>query len=77
MFGWGIGMLLVVLGPFSRGEWEGWRMIAISMGAWFAVYTIMSWVTGFWGNVALNIGFALLFAIPLAATYSAFKRMHS
>jgi len=47
------------------------------MGAWFAVDTTLSAVTGFWGNVALNIGFALLFAVPLAATYSEFKRAHT
>ena len=77
MFGWGVGLLLVALGPFSRGAWEAWRTIAISMGAWFAVDTSLSAVTGFWGNVALNIGFALLFAVPLAATYSEFKRAHT
>ena len=77
MFGWGVGLLLVVLGPFARGEWEGWRTIALSMGAWFAVDITLSAVSGFWGNVALNIGFALLFAVPLAATYSAFRRSHT
>ena len=77
MFGWGVGMLLVVLGPFSRGEWEGWRTIAFSLGAWLAVDTTLSVITGFWGNVALNIGFALLFAVPLAATYSESRRSHA
>jgi hypothetical protein len=77
MFGWGVGLLLVVLGPFSRSEWEGWRTIAVSLASWFAVDTALSAVTGFWGNVALNVGFALLFAVPLAATYSDFKRAHT
>ena len=77
MFGWGVGLLLVVLGPFARGEWGGWLTIALSMSAWFAVDITLSAVTGFWGNVALNIGFALLFAVPLAATYSGFKRSHT
>jgi len=74
MVGWGVGLLLIVLGPFSRGEWEGWRMVAFSMGAWFVADTALSAVSGFWGNVALNLGFAFLFAVPLAATYSEFKR---
>ena len=77
MFGWGVGLLLIVVGPFSRGEWEAWRLVAISMGAWFAVDITLSAVSGFWGNVALNIGFALLFAVPLAATYSGFRRSHT
>ncbi len=73
MFGWAVALLLVVVGPFSRGEWEGWRTIALSLAAWFAVDTTLSLVSEFWANAALNVGFALLFAVPLAATYPRFR----
>jgi hypothetical protein len=49
-------------------------MVAFSIGAWFVVDITLSTVSGFWDNVAWNIGLALLFAVPIAATYSEFKR---
>jgi hypothetical protein len=77
MFGWAVALLLVVLGPFSRGDWEGWRTVTISLAAWFVVDTTLSLVSGFWTNAALNVGFALLFAVPLAATYTRFRQSHT
>ena len=77
MFGWGVGLLLVVLGPFSRGEGEGWRTIALSIGSWCVVGTALSPVSGFWGDAVLNTGFALLLAVPLAATYTESGRSHA
>ena len=29
MFGWGLTLLLVLMGPFRRGEKEGWNMFAL------------------------------------------------
>jgi hypothetical protein len=69
MFGWAVALLLIVLGPFARGDREGWRMLAASVTAWFVVDTAFSLWTGFWPNAVLNAGFAILFAIPLAMTY--------
>jgi hypothetical protein len=77
MTGWALALLLVVLGPFARGEWEAWRTIAASLVAWFVLDTALSLVTGFWPNVVLNLALALLFAVPLAATYKTFQRPHT
>jgi hypothetical protein len=72
MFGWAAALLLVVLGPFRRGAREGWTIIAVSVAAWFVPDTIFSLWTGFWPNAVLNLVFAALFAIPLAATRRSF-----
>lgn len=74
MFGWSLALLLVVVGPFARGEWEAWRTIAASLAAWFVLDTVLSLVAGFWPNAVLNTVLVLLFAVPLTATYSTFKR---
>jgi hypothetical protein len=73
MFGWGTVLLLVLYGPFRRGSREGWHMLAVSVAVWFVPDTLFSLWTGFWQNAVLNAALALLFAIPLAATYRAFK----
>ena len=72
MFGWGVLLLWVVLGPFKRGVAESWNMLAASLSAWFVPDTAFSLWSGFWQNALLNLGFAALFAIPLAATYRVF-----
>ncbi|RZU02138.1 hypothetical protein [Rivibacter subsaxonicus] len=76
MFGWGALMLLVVRGPFGRGEKDGWQMLAVSVAAWFVPDTTFSLWSGFWQNAVLNLGFALLFAAPLAATWRGFHGAH-
>jgi len=73
MFGWGILLLTTLLGPFRQTNREAWLMLAISIAAWFFPDTLLSLWTGFWQNAILNLGFAILFAVPLAATYSTFK----
>ena len=72
MFGWGMLLLWVVLGPFRRGAAESWPMLAVSLAAWFVPDTAFSLLSGFWQNAALNLGFVALFAVPLAATYRVF-----
>lgn len=72
MFGWGIALLLVVRGPFARGEREGWQIIVVSVSAWFVSDTAFSLWSGFWQNAVLNFVFIVLFAVPLAATYRVF-----
>jgi hypothetical protein len=69
MFGWGTALLFIVLGPLRRAPREGWQMLAISVTAWFVPDTAFSLWSGFWQNAVLNLVFAILFAVPLAATY--------
>ena len=74
MIGWGVSMMYTLLTQFRTGEWTGWVSIAIAMTLWFIPDTAMSILTGFWQNAVLNVGFILLFVIPLAATYKTFKK---
>ena len=73
MFGWGVSLLLVLLGPFQRASREGWLILSVSVAVWFIPDTLFSLWTGFWQNAVLNLVFGLLFAIPLVATYGVFK----
>lgn len=65
---WALLMLLVVSGPFRRGERYAWNWLALSFGGWFVVDTSFSLLSGFWENALFNCGFLLLFAPPLIAT---------
>ena len=76
MFGWGAALLLVLLGPLRRGSREGWTIFAVSLVAWFVPDTLFSLWTGFWQNATLNLLSALLFAIPLVATFKSCQRGH-
>lgn len=67
MFGWGVVLMFLALGPVRRGSKDAWHMFAISLTAWFIPDTAYSLLSGFWQNAVLNAGFALLFAIPLIA----------
>jgi hypothetical protein len=77
MFGWGMLLLYILLGSFRRGEAEGWRMMTLSVTAWFIPDTGYSLWSGFWQNAVLNLGFAIAFAIPLIATYKALNETRS
>lgn len=70
MVGWGTALILVVQGPFAAGTALGWRVIAVSVAAWFVPDTAYSLWPGFWQNAVLNLVFLLLFAVRLAATYN-------
>ena len=72
MIGWSVTLLVLVAGPFRRGERYAWWAVAGSMAAWFVPDTLYSLTSGFVGNAVLNVGFALLFAVPLAATFRDF-----
>ena len=74
MFGWGVALLKVIHGPFARGAIAGWRIVAVSVAAWFIPDTIFSLVSGFWQNALLNAAIAVTFALPLAATYRVFRK---
>jgi len=74
MLGWGLALWLVVRGPFARGAREAWTTMAVSVAAWFVPDTLFSLWSGFWQNAVLNLGFAVSFAVPLAATWRSFHR---
>ena len=65
MFGWGVVLMFLALGPVRRGSKDAWRMFVVSLVAWFIPDTAYSLLSGFWQNAVLNAGFALMFAIPL------------
>ncbi|MFZ5879676.1 MAG: hypothetical protein ACOY0R_09915 [Chloroflexota bacterium] len=69
MFGWGATMMLVLFSQFRPGNQTGWLTIAVPLAAWFIPDTLYSLWSGFWQNAVLNLAFAILFAIPLAATF--------
>ncbi len=69
MFGWGVALLFITLGPFKRMSSQAWQTLAVSMAAWFIPDTAYSLWSGFWQNGAFNLVFIILFAIPLAATH--------
>lgn len=77
MLGWGTTLFLMVLGPFRRGSREAWQTLLISIVAWFVPDTAFSLWSGFWPNALLNLLTAMLFVIPLAATYRAFHDAHA
>ena len=68
MFGWGLMLVAVVRRLLAQGSKLGWQLVAGSLFAWFVPDTAYSLISGYWQNAVLNIGFALLFAVPLAAT---------
>lgn len=74
MFGWMIPILFILQTAFREGKTWAWLAISLSIGLWFIIDTTWSAYMGFWGNVALNIGFFILYLIPLAATARSFLR---
>jgi len=74
MFGWGAALLFVLFGPFRSGSFHGWLTLCVSLSAWFVPDTAYSLWSGFWQNAVLNSAMAILFAIPLAATYRASRQ---
>ena len=61
--GWFVWTMATVVMP--RDPALARRTIAIAMGGWFALDSIGSWLGGAGGNVLLNVGFALLFLVPV------------
>lgn len=74
MIGWGSTLVLVVRKQFAKGSWLGWQIIAISVSAWFVPDSVYSIWSGFWHNAVLNVVFAVLFLVPLMATYRVCRR---
>lgn len=72
MIGWSVLLLAVVAIPFQRREAWAWWALALSVGVWYVIDTLFSIVTGYAANAVLNTVFAVVFVIPLAATFRAF-----
>jgi len=68
LVGWGTVMFLVTRDLLARGRRAGWRLLAVSLCAWFVPDTAYSLLSGFWPNALLNAGLLVLFVLPLAAT---------
>jgi hypothetical protein len=64
MLGWAALIGLVLRAQTADPRWP-LRAIALSVGLWFVVDTSWSLARGFPGNALLNLGFGLLFAVPL------------
>jgi hypothetical protein len=70
LFGWGVLFMYLALGPVRKGSKDAWSAFAVSLLAWFVPDTTYSLLSGFWQNALLNLGFAMLFAMPLLALRS-------
>lgn len=69
MVGWGASLFLTVRSLLASGSRLGWRIVTLSVAAWFIPDTAYSLWSGFWQNAVLNLVFLVLFAVPLAAVY--------
>lgn len=74
MVGWSIALFCAIRSFFSTQPRATWNLVAGSLAAWFVPDTGYSLASGYWQNAVLNLGFALLFAIPLWATRGARRR---
>ena len=70
LFGWGVLFMYLALGHVRKGSKDAWSAFAVSLLAWFVPDTAYSLLSGFWQNAVLNMGFAVLFAMPLLALRS-------
>lgn len=66
MLAWAVLLLWVVRGPLAAGLPGAWAAVAASVAAWFVPGTLFSAWLQIWPNVVFNLGFAALFAVPLA-----------
>lgn len=65
MAGWGVMIWMLVdrLLPLAPAEIK--RIVIVSMLVWFPIDTIGSIASGAWLNGLLNVGFLLMFVVPL------------
>jgi hypothetical protein len=68
MAGWGSALFYGIRTLFAKGSPVAWKLIALSVCAWFVPDTAYSLLSGFWRNALLNTVFLALFAAPLWAT---------
>jgi hypothetical protein len=65
MVGWGVLMFGVVSGPIARGDRGMCNAMIACVVSWFLVDSAGSLLAGLPGNVALNVGSASNFLLPL------------
>ena len=69
MFGWGTALFVTVRKLFAHGSRTAWRIVTFSLVAWFVPDTAYCLWSGFWQNAVFNVVIALLFLVPLVASY--------
>lgn len=69
---WMVTLVLIVVGPFRRGELWAWQAITASVVLWFLVDSARSIEIGFSQNAMLNLVWLLMYVVPLIATYRRF-----
>jgi len=67
MVGWAAALLFIAAGPFGRGERWAWQAVTASLLAWFVPGTLLWLWLGVMLNVAINVAFIAVFAVPLLA----------
>lgn len=72
LFGWAISLLIILLNGFRKGQSDAWLAITMSLALWYVIDSGLSVYWGFSMNAVFNTVFAVLFAIPLVATYRDF-----
>jgi len=77
MVGWGTALVLVVRSLVASGSMLGWRLVAVSVLAWFIPDTAYSLWSGYWQTAVLNLVFAVLFLVPLVATHASCRERGS
>jgi hypothetical protein len=68
MVGWGAALFYITRTLLARGSKIAWKLVALSVVAWFIPDTSYSLLSGYWQNALLNAVFLVLFAVPLLAT---------
>jgi hypothetical protein len=71
MVGWAILLVAVATVPLGRREPWAWYSIALSIAAWAATDSVVSYRAGVYLEVIFNGVVAILVALPLAMTYGA------
>lgn len=65
--------LFIVWGPYRRGERWAWWALAAPIFIWFIVDSGRSIATGLSLNALLNVGWLLMYTVPLVATFRRFS----
>lgn len=64
--GWGIMIIFLALNALSQGERWAWWACLTSLSVWFVSNTALSAALSANGNIAVNVGILMAFAVPLA-----------
>jgi hypothetical protein len=71
LVGWGFALFYAVKTFFASHARATWNLVAGSLAAWFIPDTGYSLSSGYWQNAVLNLGFLVVFALPLWAAREA------